>query len=967
MAILPLPGPGAVMTTSYTAGQRLDGEWTSNIDTDVGKKYIRITGGAAFGSIVMDVQGQHIDTASTVFSVPYNFDVTLVDGSYSIPTKVRFLPGSGLYVYNDARLTVDGTLIAYNGLYDKVFRDKYYPTTKILGDYDFSKIADLVVDGTMEVKGTFAGLVQSMAAGAVVSIDGKAKVSLSKQPYGTSGSFSGKSMDNLSRMDLRAFAMDAYGNEVAMLAGKTYTSTDAAAHTLASYSCYSPVDGKLTVVELGQAVKGSWSTGAYGVTYSANGGTGSVPVDPMRYDAGEYATVMGQGSLAKEQNKFAGWSTSASGGAVYKAGQKILVNSDITLYAVWEPSISVTGVSLDKAKASIEEGGTVTLKATVAPSDAAVKTVSWSSSSSKVATVSNGKVTGVSPGTATITVTTVDGGFKATCEVTVTKAVVPVTGVDISLSSIVLKEGASRTLAAAVLPANATDRSVEWSSADPSVATVSNGKVTAVSVGQTVITVTTVDGGFIDTCSVKVESAAVSVTGVDLTLTEARMTPGGSMALAYEVLPANATNKAVAWSSSNPDVADVAGGMVTAKSLGTATITITTADGGLTDKCIVTVVSSTVNVTGVTLNKAQASIVEGGSDILVATIAPANATNRAVEWATSDAAVATVDAFGNVTAVAPGTAKITVTTKDGGYVASCTVEVTKAAVPVTGVSLDVESKELVEGDSFDLHATVLPADADDASVVWTTSDKDVASVADGRVTAVSAGSAVIRVTTADGGFVDECAVTVTAKAIPAAGVTLDRQSAEIEAGGTVTLVATVSPADASEKGVSWITSNANVAMVKDGIVTGVSEGEATITVETADGGFTATCAVKVTAPVVHATGVQLDFHSLSLTIGDLSVLKETVSPHEAQDKEVRWSSSDSKIVTVSGGSVRAISAGTATVTVTTVDGGYTDSCTVTVAEPPAPSGDNTLLYVGIGVAAIIAVLAAALLIKRRGA
>ena len=175
------------------------------------------------------------------------------------------------------------------------------------------------------------------------------------------------------------------------------------------------------------------------------------------------------------------------------------------------------------------------------------------------------------------------------------------------------------------------------------------------------------------------DASTVSVTGVTLNKTMLVLYTGDSETLKATVAPANATFKYVTWKSSNPAVATVdANGKVTAKSLGKADITVTTKDGGYTATCKVGVQrrpAGDVSVTGVTLNKTTLKLTKGASETLTATIAPTNATNKKVTWTSSDPAVATVDASGKVTGVAKGTATITVTTEDGGYTATCAVEV----------------------------------------------------------------------------------------------------------------------------------------------------------------------------------------------------------------------------------------------------------------------------------------------------
>ena len=166
--------------------------------------------------------------------------------------------------------------------------------------------------------------------------------------------------------------------------------------------------------------------------------------------------------------------------------------------------------------------------------------------------------------------------------------------------------------------------------------------------------------------------------------------------------------------------------------------------------------------------------------------------------------------------------------------------------------------------------------------------------------------------------------------IAVSGITLSQSSVSIEEGATVSLTANVSPSNATDKTVTWSSSNTGVASVAGGVVTGVAEGSATVTATA--GGKSAKCEVKVTAKTVAVTGVSLNKTELSLYIGETFQLEATVSPSNATDKAVTWSSSDSGVATVSGGTVKAMAKGTATITATA--GGKSASCTVTCKERP---------------------------------
>ncbi|MDR0954976.1 MAG: Ig-like domain-containing protein [Rikenellaceae bacterium] len=180
---------------------------------------------------------------------------------------------------------------------------------------------------------------------------------------------------------------------------------------------------------------------------------------------------------------------------------------------------------------------------------------------------------------------------------------------------------------------------------------------------------------------------------------------------------------------------------------------------------------SSVPVVGVKLNPATLSLAPGGSETLTVDFLPQQATNKEVTFASSDAAVATVDAAGLVTAVMNGTATITVTTKDGGKTAICVVTVSDGSggggdepsepVAVTGVTLSAETLEIEVGQTGSLSATVMPATATNKAVTWSSSDEAVATVSGGTVTAVAVGTATITVTTTDGEKTASAEVTVT--------------------------------------------------------------------------------------------------------------------------------------------------------------------------------------------------------------
>lgn len=256
-------------------------------------------------------------------------------------------------------------------------------------------------------------------------------------------------------------------------------------------------------------------------------------------------------------------------------------------------------------------------------------------------------------------------------------------------------------------------------------------------------------------------------------------------------------------------------------------------DEPCSDVFTLTIGTQEVEVTSISLDASEKTLTEGESFTLTATVDPENASDKTITWSSSNPEVASVE-DGKVEAIAPGTAIITAATSNG-LTATCTVTVDAKEIAVAGISLDITEKTLTEGDSFTLTATVEPADASDKTVTWTSSDASVATVADGVVTAVAPGAAVITATTANG-LNASCTVTVEKKFIYATSISLNKTSIEAEVGETVALVATVLPDDATEKTVAWSSTDESVATVdQNGNVTIISTGIASIIAATTDG------------------------------------------------------------------------------------------------------------------------------------
>ena len=639
-----------------------------------------------------------------------------------------------------------------------------------------------------------------------------------------------------------------------------------------------------------------------------------------------------------------------------------------------DKTVHVTGISLNPPSITIMEEEYADIEATVTPANADDKTVTWSSSDSQVASVSGtGRVTGVKAGTATITATTKDGGKTATCEVTVQKNPDPSVTVgssNISAVSAVLQGKANLKSSA---PA---DLNVGFQYSKSAGITAANStKVDAVDVDASYNYTATIAG--LEPGTKYYFRSFVHQNGEDSFGEILEFTTKDAASL-LETKGASGIEAAKAELNAGIDLTDVkyssmsygfywgtsessqptflAGGDIASKAFSATLANLThqtqywykaylKLDSQTFYGEVKTFTTGTVPVSSVSLDKPSYSFnTIGGTVTLTATVLPADATNKAIEWSSSKSDVAIVDANGKVTAKGNGTATITVTTKDQYKQATCTITVAQV---VTGVSLSEPSITLNEGQSKTLTVTVSPSNAANKSVNWTSTNSSVARVdANGVVTAVSLGTATIKAEAKDGsGKFATCAVTVRR---PVTSITLNKTELVLYRAGedvTATLTATVTPSNAENTAVTWSSSNtAIVAVSNTGVVTGKLPGTATITVAAQDGnGAKATCTVYVRSAV---NTITVSRKKLDMIIGEEATLSvPTILPQNAYDKSYTWSTSDNTVASVdSNGKVTAKATGKATIKVTANDRGVLyAACEVTVAPKPTAVDMGTVV------------------------
>ena len=417
----------------------------------------------------------------------------------------------------------------------------------------------------------------------------------------------------------------------------------------------------------------------------------------------------------------------------------------------------------------------------------------------------------------------------------------------------------------------------------------------------------------------------------DITLSTSSVTlvVGEQFSILATVSPSDADNTKIIWTSGNASVARVTNGVVYAEAPGETSVVAKSDDGGKSASCSVTVLTEKVSVSGVSLDKKSVVLQKGDTEKLGVSIEPADASDKTVRWGSTDESAVSVDKDGNLTAVAPGAADIIVTTQDGGFSASCRVVVEQhvGELRFTNVDGPVVLHEL---ETIQIETSISPDDAVDKTLIWESSNSDVASVYEGLVRAVQASTDTITVTakTRDGGITASCKVKVNCFV---KGVSFTDHTKEMKVGDKdVPFKYVVYPERATDKAVTWSSSDPKVVFVtEDGLVTALKKGSAILTVTTKDGGFTDSCNIVVENAI---SSMKIEPSSLSLTEEEKKMLTVVFTPASVSGETLKWSSTDEKVAVVSdSGEVTAVGAGEAVICVVS-EGGLHAYCKVSVSK-----------------------------------
>lgn len=623
-------------------------------------------------------------------------------------------------------------------------------------------------------------------------------------------------------------------------------------------------------------------------------------------------------------------------------------------------------ITISTQKETIAKNNSLELKAIVTNIENAL--IIWTSSDEAVATVNSmGLVTGVNYGIVTITATyihTNNKPYSISCEVTVSKTDpnIVINSVKFPEGELLISEGSEYQLQLVIEPSEASVTDVLYEPTDETIVKVDeNGKVTALKEGVTSIRLNVNDGEFTDQINVNVTKETVntqifipvsSINFKDQLLT--LKVGGSSQKLLYDILPQEALSSNLKWESSDPTVASVNDGIVTPLKVGTAEITVRSINGKMAIMSL-EVVAEDIKVTGIEiLNESKIfNLKVGETSQILTNVLPANATNKGLSYKSDKDSVATVTSSGFIIANGSGTATITITSlEDSKVTAKVTVNVTSSSSQNggnNGSSSNIKLSDITmnKNSTYTVTASEIGLKGDVKIGGCIVGSTNYASITDSEEKCIInskgiTGETYFTIRTSDG-------VSKTVKLTITDGEvgTISGINSEynVEVGSYISVNPTVS---GSLRVTGCSISDPNVATANtttgsNGIpycsVKGVKEGSTTLTITASSSGQTVTKTTEITVTDqttsdnnVAVTGITVTPTLLNLKVGDKSTITATISPSNATNQTINWSSSNTSVATVDNGEVKARGVGNATITVTTDDGKKTATVNVEIID-----------------------------------
>lgn len=517
-----------------------------------------------------------------------------------------------------------------------------------------------------------------------------------------------------------------------------------------------------------------------------------------------------------------------------------------------------------------------------------------------------------------------------TCEVVVSNNHVKVKSISVENENIDILVGNKYLLKYSYNPPNAGVHYFSYMSSDTSILTVDNkGEVTAITPGKALVTILDEASGNQVNQEFTVynmvenddkEEITANIENIKVSTTEVTLVVNGEQQIVAEVLPEKANQK-LTWKSINSNIATVSeDGLIKGIEVGSTEI-IARAVNGINKVINVTVQADYIEVEKMSIAAKDFTLNIGSSKKIGVSITPSNATNQKIIWNSSDSNIATIDQNGRITGVSEGRTSITAQTVDEEITSTITVTVKKVANFVNETDLQISSNKVVidVGGTSYIKTTISPSNATNKKVTWKSNNINVATVKDGMITGKSAGMTTIVVTTNNKGI--SRTINVEVKNVEVKSINLSESNISIGKGGEISLYATLSPSNATNKTIRWTSSNNSVASVNNnGFIETKSIGTATITATT-NNNIKATCKITVTNESIPVNTINLSNSKIIVKVNGNGSLTPVITPSTATNQRVTWSINNTNIATVnSDGTIIGKKEGIAIITAKTNNG-----------------------------------------------
>ena len=597
---------------------------------------------------------------------------------------------------------------------------------------------------------------------------------------------------------------------------------------------------------------------------------------------------------------------------------------------------AVTSIKAVLASSEIPAGSSARITTTFSPSNATNQNLLYETSDAGIATVSaDGVVTGVSAGTATITVKSAEKPtITSKVTVKVTAAAIQLTGIKFPSSELSLGERDTIQLSVEPQPANAVWEKLNWSSGNPSVLKVdSNGMISGCGVaGTAVVTATAIANGKTFTATCKVTVRTVAVTSIQSGLADSEIHVGSSSRITTTFTPADATNRNLLYETSNAGIATVSSdGTVTGVGIGTATITVKSAEKPtITSKVSVKVTAAVIPLTGIKFPNVLMTLDADETEQLRVEPQPANASWDKLTWSSENPSILKVDANGVISGCGTaGTSVVTATATSGGKTFTATCKVSVRVVAVKSIQSVIADSEILAGASTQITTTFNPTNATNQKLIYETSDARVATVDQaGIVTGVDGGTATITVKSAEKNTITSKVVVKVLASVKK--ITINKPAMDLTTGSITPLSVSFEPADAENKELTWSSSDTSIATVsQNGEVKGIKAGTVVITaVSKANPAVKASLSITIKTPTL--SGISFEVSRANVAARKTLQLKVLPTPASMSlPDHMEYSSSNEKAATVNeNGLVTGVGSGMTVITVKA--GGFSASCEVVV-------------------------------------